>query len=157
MRTFGYEGLTKWTYGEFRHGPTRSRTYTARPWPGGSSPGRTKRNTLRNRTEPNHWVGAGRTESEQDGAETRNAADQHGAGPTRAGPEPGGLTPSRTDHAEFSSSSSSSSDGGSCGGTAAAASRGRAEQVRFGRSVAPCCKPGLSRTYTVGQDPGGLI
>jgi hypothetical protein len=41
--------------------------------------------------------------------------------------------------------------------TAAAASRSRAERVHFGRSVAPRCKPGRSRTYTVGQDPGGLI
>ena len=95
-----------------------ARPTTARQGPGGSSSSRTERNTLRNSTEPNHRVGAGRTESELDGAEPRNAAYQHGAGPTTAGPEPGRPTPSRTKHAEFSSSSSSSSsDGGGYGGS----------------------------------------
>lgn len=75
-------------------GPT-----TDRPGPGGSNHGRTERNTLRNRTEPNLLVGAGRTESEQDEVETRNAADQRGAGPTTSGPKPGGLTPSQAEHA----------------------------------------------------------
>ena len=114
-----------------RCGIARSRTIGSEP--GGPSPSWTERSpeTLHISTEPDlQRLG-------------RSRADRHQVGPST-----------------LSSAAAAAAAAATAAATAvaaAAASRSRAERVHFGRSVAPCCKPGRSRTYTVGQDPRGLI
>ncbi len=111
--------LDRWGISQQFSTDSRPRSTTSRPEPGRPSPKRTKRNTLRNRTEldPSCRSRADRIRVGLSG--TSNPADRHGAGPTQLGR-------SRADRVRMGRS------GTRCGASRSRTLLGRMDRARVG-------------------------